>query len=261
MPMANLPALEWRDLTLQLRRTVRAPDAVRVHDLRVAIRRFNQLIAAVDDSAGNSPRVRQRLKKIMTLAGGVRDLDIAIKLIGRLEPSKTLSRDLSRRRTKAATALVTALRGWTGSRAAACAAELSASKFPPGAARKILLRTAKRLFDRGKRAEKRKASASGLHRVRIAAKKFRYTLELVNPAYPRLDRIKRLQSMLGDINDCETASVIVKRIAGPASKKLRQRLRQKQAAKIRNFRVYWKTEFSSPAAVRRWMLDMSKLSR
>ena len=261
--MANLPALEWRDLTLQqVRRTVESPDAVRVHDLRVAIRRFNQLIAAVDDSAGNSPRVRQRLKKIMTLAGGVRDLDIAIKLIGRLEPSKTLSRDLSRtahesrnRAGHSASRMDRQPGGCLRGRASPPRNSRQARRGRFCCARPNACSIA---ASGQKNAKPRPPDCTGCGSPR---KSSAIPLELVNPAYPRLDRIKRLQSMLGDINDCETASVIVKRIAGPASKKLRQRLRQKQAAKIRNFRVYWKTEFSSPAAVRRWMLDMSKLSR
>jgi len=48
----------------------------------------------------------------------------------------------------------------------------------------------------------------GHHEMRIAAKHFRYTLEICKPAYSgRLDNylatVKRIQSLLGDIHDCD----------------------------------------------------------
>jgi CHAD domain-containing protein len=48
----------------------------------------------------------------------------------------------------------------------------------------------------------------GHHEMRIAAKQFRYTLEICRPAYAgRLDNylatVKRIQSTLGDIHDCD----------------------------------------------------------
>jgi CHAD domain-containing protein len=48
----------------------------------------------------------------------------------------------------------------------------------------------------------------GHHEMRIAAKQFRYTLEICKPAYSgRLDNyqatVKRIQSLLGDIHDCD----------------------------------------------------------
>lgn len=47
-----------------------------------------------------------------------------------------------------------------------------------------------------------------LHAMRIAAKRLRYTLELFTPVLPgdgkaRLDIVKRIQELLGDIHDCD----------------------------------------------------------
>ena len=52
------------------------------------------------------------------------------------------------------------------------------------------------------------ADGSGHHRMRIAAKRLRYTMEVCKPAHQgRLDRfidaIKKLQTALGEIHDCE----------------------------------------------------------
>jgi CHAD domain-containing protein len=52
------------------------------------------------------------------------------------------------------------------------------------------------------------ANRLGHHAMRIAAKRLRYTLEIARPVYPgRLDEpveaIKKVQSLLGDIHDCD----------------------------------------------------------
>lgn len=48
----------------------------------------------------------------------------------------------------------------------------------------------------------------GHHEMRIAAKKLRYTMEICSPAYEGqlagfIDAVKRVQSLLGDIHDCD----------------------------------------------------------
>ena len=63
-----------------------------------------------------------------------------------------------------------------------------------------LLRHQESLADPGDR--------QGHHAMRIAAKRLRYTLEIARPVYPgRLDEaveaIKRVQSLLGDVHDCD----------------------------------------------------------
>lgn len=50
--------------------------------------------------------------------------------------------------------------------------------------------------------------APGHHKMRIAAKRLRYTMEICEPAYegrlgPAIKAVKRLQSLLGDIHDCD----------------------------------------------------------
>jgi CHAD domain-containing protein len=50
--------------------------------------------------------------------------------------------------------------------------------------------------------------AQGHHQLRIAAKKLRYTLEICRPLYdgalgPFIDAAKRVQSLLGDLHDCD----------------------------------------------------------
>ena len=50
--------------------------------------------------------------------------------------------------------------------------------------------------------------AAGHHQLRIAAKRLRYTMEICDPAYdrklvPAIKAVKKVQSLLGDIHDCD----------------------------------------------------------
>ena len=52
------------------------------------------------------------------------------------------------------------------------------------------------------------ADGSGHHRMRIAAKRLRYTMEICGPAHqgsldPFIDAVKKLQTILGKIHDCD----------------------------------------------------------
>ena len=82
-------------------------------------------------------------------------------------------------------------------------------------AKRELPRTAKALF-------RSSTSTSGLHKLRIRAKKFRYTLELFQQAYgeagkARIEQLREVQTLLGDINDLQTARKLLDDLA-PATK-------------------------------------------
>ena len=82
---ANPAARLLRQLTGQVRRTLKGCDARAVHDLRVKIRRLNQARVVFKSSFAGKPgrKLRLRLKKMMTLAGAVRDCDITMKLLSK----------------------------------------------------------------------------------------------------------------------------------------------------------------------------------
>jgi CHAD domain-containing protein len=235
----------FRRLTAQARRTVRTPDAEQVHNLRVAIRRFNQAAALAQDASGLK-KTRKHLKKAMELAGRVRDADITMKLVAKLRPAgtSTLQEKLARRRAEREQRLIAAL--------PKIAAQLEIGKpslegKPPQVA---ISAAAERLFERGSKAD----DARGLHRLRIAAKKLRYTLELLAPEHARMDQIKRLQSLLGDINDYETARRIIAEESG--AKTLAAQFEDRQRKKIREFRSYWKSDFERAGEAREWLAEL-----
>lgn len=231
-------------LALQVRRTLRTPDAAQVHHLRVAVRRFRQALAVVEnrDVRAGVGNIHRRLKKMMALAGDVRDCDIASKLAGKLKAPARLLNNLLQRREQAQRLLLSSLRQWLDRKTeAAWRAKLASLEKPRAKApvEPVLLKAARRLFNRGRKIGE---SAKALHRLRIAAKKLRYTMEIAGHFdQARFDRIKTLQTDLGDINDYETARTIVAEEGGP--KKISDGLKQSQRKKIREFCRLWNHDF------------------
>jgi CHAD domain-containing protein len=227
-------------LTVEVRRTIRNADRSQVHDLRVASRRFGQAVAVLGDAPGVA-KIRRRLKKMVNLAGAVRDYDITSDLIAKLDVAARLKARLRTRRREAQAELVIALRHWAerGSEAK-WRSKLSGDPDALAAGEhQTLVQAAQRLFDR---AAKLNHSARTLHKLRIAAKKLRYTMELLLVGPARLDPIKKLQSKLGTINDHESARRIVAKEG--ASRTLIEDLEAAQEKRTRQFRRYWKREFA-----------------
>jgi CHAD domain-containing protein len=99
------------------------------------------------------------------------------------------------------------------------------------------------------------ADPAGLHRLRLISKRLRYTLELFRSCYPpgvdeRLAALKRVQDLLGDINDAVVASRLIKKM--PNSTRMRAHLRANAAEKARQFRVEWQNHFDAPGAESWW---------
>jgi CHAD domain-containing protein len=89
------------------------------------------------------------------------------------------------------------------------------------------------------------SAATAQHDMRIAAKRLRYVLELVGPclgpeAKVARDAAKRLQTVLGDIHDCD---VMLPRADGIES--LQDLLRTRRELLYRQFTELWRDEAST----------------
>jgi CHAD domain-containing protein len=259
-------------LESQLQRTLKEPNAEQIHDLRVATRRFTQALVIFESYLKDTRKIRRELRTPMTLAGEVRDLDITTKLLGesgvpaaaemvgriekkRLKTQRTLEKATGRIVERGA------IRKWRSSLAP------GKSKGPAPDhtkdVKKAVERAAERFFDRGERAYAAKDSSAAhsaksgnvLHRLRIAAKKLRYTLELAagpNGTRERMHhRIRQLQSDLGDIHDLQSVCAIVSEYRGAAT--VVDPLKKKQRKKIREFRKVWKDEFGGKKNREGWI--------
>lgn len=99
-----------------------------------------------------------------------------------------------------------------------------------------------------------------LHAFRLAAKRFRYTLEIFRPLYGpglelRIEAVRRIQSMLGDRQDFAVLSARLRNTLNP-SDALLEALRasdEKGRELEERFGVYWREEFDLPGAEVRWI--------
>jgi CHAD domain-containing protein len=119
-------------------------------------------------------------------------------------------------------------------------------------------------FAAGRKLMEGRPSPDGLHGFRLVTKRFRYTLELFRPCYGksldiRLNRLREVQSRLGEISDCATALALLK----PASRHsamvafLKKRARGRTVA----FRQYWQQTFDTPGQERWWRQYLARYTK
>jgi CHAD domain-containing protein len=105
-----------------------------------------------------------------------------------------------------------------------------------------------------------KISPANLHEIRLASKKVRYTLELLQPCYgeefaERMEALKDVQTSLGEVND----AVATARLLGdsmpssPRRKMVRAYLKKLAAEKAEEFRIHWTEKFDAAGEEARWM--------
>jgi CHAD domain-containing protein len=100
-----------------------------------------------------------------------------------------------------------------------------------------------------------------LHRIRLATKRLRYTLELFRPCYGpglgvRLAALQAVQRVLGEVNDCVfTANLL------PKSTRAREFVDRRAAAKAAEFRTHWAEVFDAPGQERLWTAFLARKPR
>lgn len=100
-----------------------------------------------------------------------------------------------------------------------------------------------------------KADWEALHRFRIESKRFRYTLELFAPVYDaglqnRIESLKRIQDVLGEINDCQTV-LHMKTLRKETG--VREWLKQRRSRLLIEFHRTWRQEFEDADATALWI--------
>lgn len=228
-------------LDLQLRRTLKTPNAAEVHALRVATRRFTQALVIFESCFRGARGIREKLKLPMVLSGEVRDFDIALEILGGGRTgvsAKTVER-VERERAKFERALVKTLgkiakrgtmKAWRAKlefphRVTAGAVASNARSHAGSRAKDVeqaVLYAAGRFFDRGDKAyaagdsgshdssphnsgprdSSQKNPGESLHHLRIATKELRYTLELaIPPGAKSRNGLDRIEQLQSDLGD------------------------------------------------------------
>jgi CHAD domain-containing protein len=264
-----------RQLAFEITRTLKSCDPETVHDLRVSIRRFNQLLRVLKPCfLGREMRkIRRQLKTIMNSAGEVRNCDIALKLLSKAAGGEgvNLSLSIKDQRRLRERELRGLLRPWMDRKssskwraalgpALANTEPMFAEEQIESTAQRELPRMARDFFKKGKKAAGTKASIEELHHFRISAKKFRYTLELLACVYDApIERLqepmKQTQALLGEINDIATVQQMVLHHKGAHG--IEQWLEKRQQRRIEEFRRYWKEQFGAPETAAEWIARLS----
>jgi len=133
-----------------------------------------------------------------------------------------------------------------------------------GNARRELPRLVAGYFERGRALLAKDPSPAKLHRLRLATKRLRYTLELFRATYgpgleTRLAELRHLQQLLGEINDGEAARrLLAKAMKGsPQKNMVADFLHVRAGAKAQGFRKHWADVFDAPGRERWWTLYLS----
>ena len=215
-------------LLIEIRRTAAHPEADAIHDLRVAIRRGTEVLHVMKIAAVPHRRVLARLINHLRLArragGAVRDCDVLLQMMAHRpthgERSAIFERQIHKLTLKRIDALNTlTYRLQAGSFAPAIRETIAVLTIRPNGRPRLSLQEALALrLEKNQRhfaAMIRKAIQDPidrrLHRARIAAKHWRYALEMcpaemksdARHCSRRLPQLKAIQELLGNIHDLE----------------------------------------------------------
>jgi len=123
-------------------------------------------------------------------------------------------------------------------------------------------------FERGRALLAKDPSPAKLHRLRLATKRLRYTLELFRAIYgpgleTRLEELRQVQQLLGDINDSEAARRLLAKVmkGSPQENVVAEYLRTRAGAKAQEFRKHWADVFDAPGRERWWTLYLATRAR
>ena len=203
---------------------VHAGDETSVHEARVASRRLREALPVLGASADVDAldRAERRVRRITRALGPVRELDVSLLLLAELEGTGAAAPRAIARVREAVTVQrdarrhdmleeITPSRLNTLRKRLVKVASPASSLAPPADERSEAIRQA------GRRARRLRAAiehaggiylADRLHRVRVAAKKLRYALEIQREltqsrATAHLTRLKAQQDLLGRMHDLE----------------------------------------------------------
>jgi CHAD domain-containing protein len=128
-------------------------------------------------------------------------------------------------------------------------------------ARGQLAAVAAAYFQAGRKLLERSAAPKDLHGFRLKTKRLRYTLELFRACYSstleqRLEALREIQTLLGDINDCAAALRVAARLLPPKSRGYgkAERFLQARAKRLSAaFGKHWKEKFDAPGREDWWV--------
>jgi CHAD domain-containing protein len=226
-------AERWDGFVREVTRCRRRPTEPAIHDLRVATRRLLAAMTTVDSLLpGNRfKRPSSELRKHLKSFNVVRDVHVQLLALrglrGRFPVVRQYERFLRKQERTLVRAVQTELRSIRQDMLlrsiAGVHAAMSGFYGAPalsGAVRAMLVGRAAFTFARvlARRAALSPANSRSVHRLRVAFKKFRYSVELARPVLPWADKehgrvMDAFQTAMGEIQDLEVLLAGIQRFA------------------------------------------------
>lgn len=239
-----------------------------VHDLRVSIRRWSQGLRLFEEllPKGAARRLRRSARPLLDAAGATRDFDIGMELLRKekLPPEHALFATWSAERERASLGVrghVLILRasnleaGWRSALSGAMPPHAPAAQV----ARTLLPPLAADFFEAGRKATQRANEPERLHAFRLAAKRFRYTLEILSPFFGptllrKIEQVREIQGVLGKRQDCAVTLARIQPAAAfdEALAAAAKRLETRGARLEEQFLRFWHRDFDAPGEAERW---------
>jgi CHAD domain-containing protein len=249
-------------LAFDINRVTKSRDAESVLGLRLSLRRFSQTLQLFRDFFPGEKihKINKRVKKITRAAQELRNFDTTVRLLskGHRGGSSTLRSKLQARRKECERMLVDLLKRWIERKSSSkWRAVLQAAVARTGqdvakittqaVARKATPELAGKFLKKGQDALRSSASLSDLHDCRVAAIKLRYALEVFGPISKSplsawLADVKQVQTILGELTDCQAARELVSSYA--IADEFDGWLKKRQRKSVNAFRQFWGETFA-----------------
>lgn len=265
-------------------------DPSSIHDLRVALRRFSEILRLFKQRFPKDTRsqVRSEIRQIMKLAGNARDIDITRESFALADAplAPNLSLFLENERAIAEAALCAALavglstafrRRWTEALALNSTEITVPAAAPPDVgwqfdqlaplnARRNLPRLLVEYCRFGEKLALSNVKAERLHDLRLSGKHLRYALEMFRPIYGRrMDELmtimRETQTHLGDISDATATLRWLeerKLHKAPEAQHLRRYLEQRTSRSSDRFFSAWRDRWGLPAFRDGWISYLAR---
>jgi len=212
----------WKKLRRRARKGLPGPRSKNldeaVHELRAAARRFHSIARILPDSVPNrkAKRALRVAEDLLDSTGDFRDITVQHDGLesfvrGNSKVAKKVDRYFRRRHRREARKLSRAMDSLRLRKAHRRLRRLAKDLRADKKSRDTAARTLAAAFDeiRSARQNVNPTDPRSVHRLRIALKRFRYILEILEPVLPavrgqRASSVKSLQRTMGDIRDNET---------------------------------------------------------
>jgi CHAD domain-containing protein len=238
-----------KNLSAALRAATRRPGKEKsIHDLRVAIRRFKQVLRVYAAYFDRTRKMRRGLRGLMDLCGEARNCDVAVEVLhaAGVQAERSLKLELNKRRAKATGDLARELGDWhIRAHMRRWREWLTVKGGEDPAAKPLLPELSGEFLKSGATAARAEAGYRQMHKFRLLVKKTRYTSEILGAPKTRIETLRALQDRLGAINDCVTTGDLLAEIKlhGPERRKLQAALKLLAAKRSGEFRAYWSAHF------------------